>query len=244
MKRWLPGLVVFCFCLPGIAHAQQVQGTIYDISQKYTIPFVSVQSTSGNITMTDSAGFYSITVQKGDSIWFSYLGKQTPKYAAATISNPASFDISIQRSAVDLPGVFLKKRSYRMDSLQNREEFAKLFNYRSPGFKTSTLSDGSMGAGVGIDLTELINSMNFRKNKSMKLSRDWLIREEQDKYIDFRFNKQLIQKLTFLYDEEEVDRFMKYYRPDYELIAYWNDAELGLYIKECLEDFKKKNRLR
>lgn len=241
--NWRLAYVMVLFgVIPSVLKAQYVQGTIYDISQQYAIPYVSVQSTAGKVTLTDSSGFYRIGVSPGDSVWFSYLGKETPRYAVLEIKNPAAFDISIQRAAVDLPGITLRKRSYRTDSLQNREDYAHIFNYQRPGFKTSTLSDG--GFGVGLDLTELINSLNFRKKRSMGLTQQWMIREEQDKYVDFRFNKQLIQKLTHLYDEEELAVFMEYYRPDYDLVAYWNDAELGMFILECVEDFKKKNRFR
>ncbi|MBX3241015.1 MAG: carboxypeptidase regulatory-like domain-containing protein [Chitinophagaceae bacterium] len=242
--KWFAYVTGLFFLIPAAAKAQQVQGTVYDITQKFVIRNVSVLTTSGSGTMTDSAGFYNIRVTPGDSIWFSYLGKETPRYPVATIYNPVAFDISIQMSAIDLPAVYVRKRSYRADSLANRQEYAQLFDYRTPGLKTSMLSDGSMGAGVGVDLQELINAFNFKRNKSMRTGRDWMISEERDKYVDFRFNKELIQKLTYLYDEEEVEVFMRYYRPEYELVAIWNDAELGMYIMECLADFKKKNRLR
>lgn len=238
--RWILVYMLLC-SVPFLAKAQYVQGTIYDISQQYTIPYVSVLSSAGKTTMTDSAGFYRIAVQTGDSVWFSYLGKETPKYAVATIKNVVAFDISIQRAAIDLPGITLKKRSYRLDSLQNRKDYSHIFNYERPGFKTSSANDGF---GVGLDITELINSLNFRKNRSMNVTQKWMVREEQDKYVDYRFNKKLIQELTHLYDEEELAVFMQYYRPDYDLVAYWNDAELGMFILECLEDFKKKKRFR
>lgn len=240
MKR-LAYVIVLCVLLPAFARAQFVQGTIYDISRQYAIPYVSVLSSSGGSTLTDSSGVYRIAVQPGDSIWFSYLGKETSKYAVAAIVNITAFDISIQKSAVDLPGITLRKPSYRIDSLENRRDYAHIFDYQRPGFKTSSSGDGF---GVGLDLTELINSLNFRKKRSMSLTQKWMIREEQDKYVAFRFNKQLIQKLTHLYDEEELAVFMEYYRPDYELVAYWSDAELGMFILQCMEDFKKKNRFR
>ncbi len=242
MRIGVVWMTAVCLFSAFSAKAQYVQGTIYDISRQYTIPYVSVLSASGKVAMTDSAGFYRIPVAPGDSIWFSYLGKETPRYAVTTIANIAAFDIAIQKAAVDLPGITLRKRNYRMDSLQNREDYAHLFNYKRPGFSTSTLSNG--GFGVGLNLTELINSLNFRKNRSMAITQRWMIREEQDKYVNFRFSKELIQKLTHLYDEEELAVFMEYYRPDYELIAQWNDAELGMFILECMADFKSKNRFR
>lgn len=221
--------------------AQEIQGRVYDISQKIPLPFVSVLTSSGNGTHTDSTGFYSIRVSKNDSIWFSYLEKVTPKYPVNTISNPAAFDISIQLSAIELPNVTVKKPSYHFDSLQNRKEYEKIFNYRKPGLRTTTLSPGSMGAGVGVDLDELINVFRFRRNRNMKFIQNWLIEEEQQKHIDYRFNRTFVKKLTDL-DGEQLTDFMKFYRPIYEYVITVNDAELGMYILQCYKQYKEYNQ--
>ena len=229
------------FFSSALVQAQEIQGTVYDITQKIPLPYVSVMTTSGNATQTDSTGFYNIRIAKDDSIWFSYLEKNTPKYPVKTIGNPAAFDISIQISAIELPNVTVRKSSYRFDSLQNRKEYEKIFNYRKPGLRTTSLSPGSMGAGVGIDLDELINVFRFRRNRNMKFIQNWLIQEEQDKYIDFRFSRIFVKKLTDL-DGEELTGFMKFYRPDYEFSASVNEAEMGLYILECYKQYKEYNQ--
>ncbi|MFT3947142.1 MAG: hypothetical protein QM763_09230 [Agriterribacter sp.] len=237
--KYIPVLILLS--VSHAIYAQEIQGTVYDITQKIPLPSVSVLTSSGNGTQTDSMGFYSIRVTKNDSIWFSYLEKQTPKYPVNTISNPAAFDISIQVSAIELPNVTVKKPGYRFDSLQNRKEYEKAFNYRKPGLRTTSLSPGSMGAGVGLDLDELINVFRFRRNRNMKFLQNWLIKEEQDKYVDYRFNKLFVKKLTDL-DGEQLDAFMKFYRPLYEYVVTVNEAELGLYILECYKQYKEYNQ--
>lgn len=241
----------FCACLlvissislvsASLAQAQEVQGTIYDITQKIPLSGVSVLSSAGTGTQTDSLGFYRIRVRSTDTIWFSYLGKATPKYPVKTVQNPAAFDISIQLSAVELPGVTVRKPSYHFDSLQNRREYEKAFNYRKPGLRLSTLSPNYPYGGVGVDLDELVNVFRFRRNRNMKFLQGWLIREEKDKYIDHRFSKLFVKKLTFL-EGEELESFMKYYRPEYEYVVLMNDAELGLYILECYDDYRNIRR--
>lgn len=248
---WLRfGLVLIFTALlcytPLNSDAQQIQGTVFDITRKNALPFVTVLSKSGNGTQTDSLGFYSIPVQVGDSIWFSYLGKNTPRYAVNTIPNPVSFDISILISAIELPGITLRKPNYHLDSLRNRQEYEKAFNYQRPGLRTSMLdpNSGSMGAGAGIDLNEIANLFRFRHNKNRRFLQGWLIKEEQEAYIDYRFNRGFIRKLTAL-DGDELDEMMKYCKPDYEVVAVMNDADLGMYILDCFKDYKaKKSRLR
>lgn len=215
--------------------AQEIQGTVYDITQKIPLPGVSVLNTSGWGTQTDSMGNYRIKADIKDSIWFSYLGKATPRYAVKTIQNPAAFDISIQLSAIELPGVTIRKRNYRFDSLQNRKEYEKIFNYRKPGLRVSALAPNYPYGGVGVDLDELINVFRFRRNKNMKFIQGWLIKEEQEKYIDYRYSHEFVHKLTGL-NGTALDSFMKYYRPEYEYVVMLNDAELGLYILECFKE--------
>lgn len=240
MVLWVT--VIGC-CISVEIKAQQVQGTVFDITQKNPLPFVTVLSNSGNGTQTDSLGFYSINVQPGDSIWFSYLGKSTPKYAVNTISNPASFDISVLMSAVELPGITLRKPNYHLDSLRNRQEYEKAFNYRRPGVRLNSIdpNSGNLGAGVGVDLNELANVFRFRHNRNRKFLQRWLIKEEQEAYIDYRFNRGFIRKLTSL-DGDELEEMMKYCRPDYEVVAIMNDADLGMYILDCFKDYKAKKQ--
>ena len=240
-RIYVCGITCVLAVSPLFMRAQEIQGTVYDISQKIPLSGVSVLTTSGYGTQTDSSGFYSIKISLADSIWFSYLGKATPKYPVKTVQNPAAFDISIQISAIELPGVTVRKPNYRFDSLQNRREYEKSFNYRKPGLHVSTLSPGSMGAGAGVDINELINVFRFRRSRNMKFLQGWLIKEEQEKYIDYRYSKLFVRKLTRL-ESPELERFMKYYRPEYGYVVMLNDAELGLYILECFKEYSTPTR--
>ncbi len=74
-------------------------------------------TTSGIADVTDSLGRYSIPVLDTDSIWFSYLGKPTPKYAVKSIPNINQFELSLHVSVTNLPAVTVKSPNYRMDSL-------------------------------------------------------------------------------------------------------------------------------
>jgi len=73
-------------------------------------------------------------VNQNDSIFFSFLNKPTPKYPVKGIQNPDAFDISIMRKIKELSPVFVKQRNYHMDSLQNRLDYQKVFDYTKPGF--------------------------------------------------------------------------------------------------------------
>jgi hypothetical protein len=229
------GALVFLLLLQQRLHAQvKISGTVYDMTRTLVLPAVSVLSTSGVGTTTDSVGTYSITVGEKDSIWFSYLNKPTPKFPVSAIVNPNAFDISLHVPVTELREVRVAPHNYKQDSAQNRLDYAKVFNYKKPGFE---LSSPEGGFGVGVDLDQLINMFNFQKNRRMAHFRQRLIQEEQDKAIDHRFSRALVKKLTGLTDKP-LDDFMKRYRPSYIFAMTSTDYEFGEYIQLAFDDFR------
>jgi hypothetical protein len=209
----------------------QVKGTVYDSSRIYRIEAVTVMSTSGHITMTDTLGHYHIDVGEKDSIWFSYLGKPTPKYPVLKIADITQFDIALRLKSEVMQEVRIHSRSYRQDSLQNRRDYAKIFDYR----KVSVASMTSIGpTGAGIDLDELIRLFQFRKNKSMLKFQQRLLDQEREKFVAHRFNKALVRRLTGL-DGVELDHFMDIYRPSFEFASTASEYDFQLYIKKAFE---------
>lgn len=125
-------------------------------------------STSGRGTITDSLGKYSITVPAKDSIWFSLIGKTTMKYPVDTISNLDNFNVMIHIRSFELPEVKVRNSYYKFDSIQNRKDYAKIFDFRKPGLRLSnspTYNPG--GLTVGFDLDEIINMFRVKRNRSI-----------------------------------------------------------------------------
>ncbi len=219
-------------------HYVTINGTVYDITAKTPIEAVAVISTSGRGTITDSLGRYTLTVRTTDSIFFKLLNKETIRYPVDTISNMEAFNIMIHVRAVELPEVKVRSRNYHLDSIQNRKDYAKYFDFRKP---TIRLSDNPGGMAPGLDLDELINIFRFKRTHSLEALQKRLIQQEDDKYIDHRFSKQFIRKITKL-DSPELENFMQAYRPNYELTKMLNELELGYYIERCFDQYKALKR--
>lgn len=218
----------------------RVSGTVYDLSKKIGLEAVSVLSNSGSGTITDKAGRYSIVVSENDSIWFSYLNKPTPKYPVQSIQNFNNFEISLHVAITTLPEVRIMPRNYRRDSIQNRLDYAKAFDFQKPGVG-SVLSVGPDG-GAGLDINEFINMFRFRRNRRMLAFQDRLLREEEERFIDHRFNRSLIIKLTQLRGPG-LDTFIARYRPTVEFTQYSTDYEFQSYIKECFIHYQRLQKL-
>ena len=193
---------------------------------------VSVLSSSGRGTFTNSVGHYEILVNESDTVWFSYLGKPTIKYPVSKIPNETQFDISIQINIPVLREIRLKPKNYRLDSIQNRLDYAKAFDYEKAKLRPSVTN-----SGVGFDVNEIIRMFQFKKNKSMLSFQRRLLEDEQESFISHRFNKGLIVRLTGL-NGGDLDTFMRLYRPSYTFALTTAEYDFQVYIKKAYEDYR------
>ena len=226
---------LFLFKTTPVCAQYKIRGTVYDSTRIYPVGFVSVLSTSGKGTVTNTFGEYEIEVAEKDSIWFSYLNKPTIKFPVLKIANPQSFNISLRINVPVLKEVKIRPGNYRQDSLQNREDYAKIFNYKKPGLSVVT---PQYGVGAGFDINEIINAFRFRKNRSMRSFQERLLAQEQEKFVGHRFNKALVRRLTLL-TGSELDSFMLVFRPPYLFAVMTNDYDFQKYIKDSFDRFKK-----
>lgn len=243
-NRWLGGILflglslLFCFLFQQTSFGQniEVKGVIYDISQKTPLEAVTVMATNGAGTMTDEFGRYKIWVRPTDSISFSYQGKGTAKYPVLKMEDYTQFNMALHVYVHALPNVIVRPPNYRQDSIQNRMDYGKYFNFSKP----NPLKSINVGpTGVGMDPNEIINMFRFKRNRSLASLQRRLVAEEEDKYVDFRYSAKFVTDLTGL-TGEELKYFMRKYRPPYDFVVITNSLELGYYIQQC---YKKERGL-
>ncbi len=234
---------LFCIVFATSLHAQYttISGVVYDISGRRPVEAVMVNSNS-NVSTTDSLGRYIIVLKAKDSIWFSLFGKSTPKFPIDTITDPHNFNVMIHVMGYDLPEVRVRNSNYRFDSIQNRNDYAKFFNYQAPGIKLSNNQQlfGPAGMTIGFDLNELVNMFRFHRNRNLQFLQNRLLAQEQEKYVNSRFTKRFVQKLTRL-EGDALIKFMNYSRPTYEMLGLLNELELGVYIQKRFAAFQNDN---
>jgi hypothetical protein len=238
-------LLILTCCKQNIFAQAKLRGTVYDHFSKRPLDAVTVQTTSGLHAITDSAGKFIIPISSKDSVWFSFLSKNTLKYPVDTIRDLSNFEIALYVDATWLPAVKVRNKNYKQDSVQNREEYAKVFNFRKPNVRLSTASPNNYTPGsvtVGLDINEFINMFRFRRNRQILSMQERLIQQEQDKYINHRYTKYLVGKLTGL-KANALDSFIEISKPSYELLLAMNDLELGYYIQQIFAIYQKGGRI-
>lgn len=195
-----------------------VSGTVYDVTKVNIVDSVSVISSSGAHAVSDSLGKYSIGVHEKDTLYFIYKGKSTRPFPVVLVEDPEHFDVSLQIKTKTRAGaaneVVVYSKSYREDSIENRQAYADIFNFGQPGIQSTTGADGT----VGMDLDEIINIFRFRRNRNLQAFQKRLINEEQEKYVSYRFSKNVVGRITGLKDAA-LDSFVVWYRPTYEFLS-------------------------
>lgn len=244
LNKKIPGHFYYLFILLQVTAFSRVgaqiliSGNVYDSSKLYAVPYVQVFSTSGSSAVTDSTGAYHIPVNEKDSISFLYNGKSTIKFPVATIKNYNSFDISIRVKAKEkyklLNPVTVFMNSYQKDSIENREAYAKLFGGEEHGIHSTY----DPGGAAGLDLDALIGMFQFRKNKQELAFKNFLIDQEKDRYIDYRFSAKTIRRITGL-KGDTLQQYQKLYRPSYYFVVNSSLTQFYEYILNTSYAFKK-----
>lgn len=239
MRPFLKIYLLLCFiCVANALCAQiTVSGTVFDSSKRNYVPHVRVESTGGKFAQTDSMGRYSISVADKDSLSFIYQNKPTQKFVVKDIPNFNQFDISLRVTVKGgystLKEVIVFARSYRQDSLENRDIYGDVYNFRKPTIRTSI----SPGGAVGADVNELINIFRFKRNRQIKAFQARLEKQEQDKFVSYRFNKNFVRRITQL-KGAELDTFMVRYEPSYEFASTSDEVTFNKYILNSSYAFK------
>jgi len=234
----------FIFIITQASRAQVIiNGTVYSRKDGIPLRAVSVMGISGTGTSTDSLGYYSIRLASTDSIYFSWLGKATEKFAVKNIRPNEPFNLNIDEVNIgSLPSFsFNGPKDYIMDSIYNRVQYQKVFGYESksgPQVKNANQSDA---VGLGWDLKTLLNPSSDNRSQALQQR---MVETEKDKYIDHRFSQTLVKKITRL-EPPALDSFMKLYRPTYETLqGFETEYEYYQWISGSAKTFKEDwNRL-
>lgn len=225
--------LVMLFFFTGLIWSEMMQGQVglhgkvYDSTGVFPLEAVTVLLNSGRGTLTDKNGYYEILAREEDSVWFSYLGKASRKFAVWEYRDQRQLDIALNVGIQVLKEVRLKPPDHRRDSIQNRQDYAKVFHYQKPSLKSIVTSISL--TGITVDIDELIRAFQKKKIRKALSFQKRLKKDEEDQFIDRRFSRQMVRQLTGL-GGADLEFFMVLYRPDYTLASLASDYDLRKYV--------------
>jgi len=207
-----------------------VTGRIRDNDTRLPLGLASVTDrNTGNGTLTGDNGYYSIQVNRGDWLVFSFIG-YGPDSAQVNyaIRDSAIVMVYLRKSAFSLSGVVVN--GHTLDYQRDSAERHYLFN--------STL-DQQRTQGLGAVLHPISGLYDLLSKKQRRI---WKFQKmfnsyENRQYVLSRIRISVVRKLTG-FSDGELKRFLNWYRPDYNYVRNATDYELYEDIKAASIEFR------
>ncbi len=232
-------IFLFLMLLTGAsAFGQKVSGVVIDKASKQVIPGALVNA--GNETIrTNQAGQFEIdATHPTDSLKISALGYKTVFIPAGKPNLFVTVELESKINNLNEVTIY-GTHSFRQDSLANRGEYAKQFNYTPPKLKDVIgLPTGDRpGQLLSIDILALVRYLTYKSSSEYKF-KNVLIKDEHEQFVDEKFNRGNVSRITNLKGDTLLT-FLAQYRPTYAFVLKSTDYDMEIYIKDCYQKFEK-----
>lgn len=234
--RYIAFWVVLILCsFNGLAQQFYLNGKIRKAGGSEVLVSVSVHNlTRQKYNLSDQGGNFKIQALDGDVIIFSSAGYLSDTLTVTVSMLAGPYDLTMEPRVVALPKVEVGGLSnYQLDSLERRQDYAWVYDRGA----APLVDKQRQGDGVGVNLNLPFNSSEDRERKKLKKR---LIQEEQQYYIDSRFNRDYVARLTRL-QGDSLQQFMVHYRPTYAFCRTATNQDILLWINDSLKKYKKEN---
>lgn len=226
---WPFALVLFS---TPVAAQQFLTGKVRRRASEEVLSSVSViNHTQKKTNISDMGGNFRIPAREGDTITFSSAGylPDTTIVAGWMFKEDNGYQVYLAPHVVALPTVRVGDQSnYQLDSAKRKEDYAWLDQvHREKLAGGKTFSDG-----VGISFSPL--SYFNKKEVQRRRLRRRLQQEEKDYYIDSRFPRPYVARVTGL-QGDSLQTFMVRYRPSYDFCRRSSGEDILFYINEKLK---------
>lgn len=221
--------------LPGLfSYAQRrysISGTVYEKDSATAMPFVNlINQRTGNGTITDYNGHFTIIGQNNDTLIFSYIGFARKKIPVAQIRNLTDstkkpLRVVMQPIMVTLGPVNVFATKYKPNEIDYMQRYVREHK------KLTVLQSAES------PITALYNQFSRRGKEQRKL-REIFERILTEEEVAKKFNPEILRQLT---EDEFIDfeRFRKYcwYVSD-EYILTHEGYDLYAPIMDCYKRWK------
>ena len=158
-------------------YGQTATGVVVDKSTKQPINGALVSSGNSK-TLTNKSGQFSFTINKfNDSLRVARFGYNA--YTQTVTNLPALLHIELEPTVISLNTVTVHgDRDFKKDSINNRIDFAKQFNYKPPRIVDAFTGNGfnrQPGELISINLLLLVEAVTKKIRPTTSLTSCWLM---------------------------------------------------------------------
>lgn len=240
MKATILRLVsVFCIMMvvkPLQAQKKLLRGVVTDSVTMQPVSMAGIRNiNSGNTALTRRDGSFNIDVSKGQIIAITSNGFYTDTLTV-TDSILSSLELAVKLkplpSTLQDVTISATYNQYQLDSMTRRRYFLQTVGEKKIDPVSRPNDDKNFGIALNLD--------HFSKQeKNKREARSLFEITEQEAYINYRWNQDLVMKYTSFRDEE-LANFMQKARPSYDwLRKHENEEDLLYYINSQLKKYKK-----
>jgi hypothetical protein len=215
---------------------KSIIGLVFDQNERVPIKMASITNiTLGKTTISSSNGTFELQAGLGHIIAFGANG-----YYADTLSLTAdrlsisNLILTLKPLPSTLAGVTVigKYSQYQVDSIERRKAFLQ----DVPGSEIPTMSRANdLGFGTAINLDKF-----SKREKQKQKARGLYDLAEQEAYINWRWNEEVVIQYT-RFEGEELFDFIERHRPVYQWLRKNPDEEAILYyINSALKKDRKR----
>lgn len=234
--RPFPAIAFLCLLAGGLRSEAQAQtlpvtvrGQVTDTARQLVLYPATVRNKQTNYRVfTDNGGYYRITANQGDTILVSFIGYMPQTFVVANSVGVETHDIRLELQERFLPSVEVSERwnPYQLDSIRRYEEYRPFLET-----KNRTLVDTDKRYQGGFGLTFSPFTRYSRRQKDLRKFKELYAKHEMQSYIDYRYSKTFVQRVTGLTGDSLL-QFMHKYQPPYEMLRQMNNETLIYWISE------------
>jgi hypothetical protein len=229
-------IILFACCITANAQRRYFVGYVKDSATKFPIINATITNeTSHAVFNSDKKGFFRVTAVPGDLLFFEAKNYHYKIYHTSLMMVD-TLVIYLASNANQLASVTVSTKGYsqyQKDSIKRREEFMQ-----DVGPKMKTVSGGNSGVGAGLNLDPFLSKKGKEKREAYK----FFEQNEQDRYVDYRFSREIVGQYTLL-TGDTLTNFMWQYRPSYKWLRdHQADDDVFFYINEKMKEFVVKKQ--
>ena len=226
--------IVILLLICSTLHAQQVDGVIFDKETSEPIADVTILNKRTQSAATSSElGKFAVTAAMGDTIIFSHTAYKPVALVIGFAFGRQYKTVVMEEAMHRLKETVINGSKYQQDSAKMRDEFNH--DATRPIGKTKVyFSNGVVAEGL---VSKLVGNITGYNKKQKDFQKKFLSNEQQG-FIDTRYNITVVSYLTPLKDDTAA-LFINTYPMPYDFARAASDLEIKAWIRDKYKDWVK-----